>query len=73
MPGENVDTAVNRLQTLSVGLDELVRSWEQLCEENRLLRKQLTALAAERATLFEKNAQVQSRVEAMISRLKAME
>jgi cell division protein ZapB len=61
------------VETLSARVDELIEACEHLREENRVLRKQLTTIAAERAGLAEKNAQVQSRVEAMISRLKAME
>lgn len=45
----------------------------QLKEENRALRQRQDALAAERATLMQKNEQVRARVEAMIGRLKAME
>lgn len=45
----------------------------QLREENRLLAERLNDLSAERAQLLNKNAIVQSRVEAMIMRLKGME
>jgi uncharacterized protein (TIGR02449 family) len=61
------------VEALAARVDELIEACEQLRQENRVLRKQLTTIAAERAGLVEKNAQVQSRVEAMISRLKAME
>lgn len=46
---------------------------KQLREENRLLAERLNDLSAERAQLLNKNAIVQSRVEAMIMRLKGME
>lgn len=45
----------------------------QLRKENRLLSERLNGLNAERAQLLNKNAIVQSRVEAMIMRLKSME
>jgi cell division protein ZapB len=64
---------LQNLEALSLRVEELIRVCDALREENRVLRKQLSAVAAERAGLAEKNAQVQSRVEAMISRLKAME
>ena len=46
---------------------------KRLREENRLLAERLNGLNAERAQLLNKNAIVQSRVEAMIVRLKSME
>ena len=52
---------------------ELVGVVAQLKEENRALRQRQDTLAAERATLMQKNEQVRARVEAMIGRLKAME
>jgi cell division protein ZapB len=44
-----------------------------LKEENRSLKDRQDTLIADRATLLQKNEQVRARVEAMISRLKAME
>lgn len=70
---ERLQETQSALEEMEAGVEELVRLCERLREENRSLRKQLEATAAERAVLFEKNAQVTSRVEAMISRLKAME
>ncbi|MGH8427100.1 MAG: TIGR02449 family protein [Gammaproteobacteria bacterium] len=46
---------------------------KRLREENRLLAERLNGINAERAQLLNKNAIVQSRVEAMIVRLKSME
>lgn len=46
---------------------------KRLRKENRLLSERLNGLNAERAQLLNKNAIVQSRVEAMIMRLKSME
>ena len=61
------------LQRLEKRLDELVVICRQLQEENGSLKQRQDTLIGERATLLQKNEQVRSRVEAMISRLKAME
>ena len=61
------------LERLERRLDELVVTCNQLKDENRSLRQRQDTLIAERATLLQKNEQVRARVEAMISRLKAME
>lgn len=61
------------LQRLEKRLDELVVICKQLQEENRSLKQRQDSLIEDRATLLQKNEQVRGRVEAMISRLKAME
>ena len=61
------------LKRLEKRLDELVVICKQLQEENRSLHQRQEALMAERANLLQKNEQVRGRVEAMITRLKAME
>jgi len=61
------------LQRLEKRLDELVVICRQLQEENGSLKQRQDILIEERATLLQKNEQVRARVEAMISRLKAME
>jgi cell division protein ZapB len=61
------------LERLEKRLDDLVSICTELKEENRSLRQRQDALTAERATLLQKNEQVRARVEAMITRLKAME
>jgi len=61
------------LKRLEKRLDELVLICKQLQEENESLRVRQDSLTAERATLLQKNEQVRGRVEAMITRLKAME
>jgi cell division protein ZapB len=61
------------LQALEVQVDELIRTCDQLSDENRALRDQQSSLVAERARLIEKSELARSRVEAMIARLKAME
>jgi cell division protein ZapB len=61
------------LQALEAQVDELIRTCDQLTDENRALRDQQSSLVAERAGLIEKSELARSRVEAMIARLKAME
>ena len=61
------------LQRLEKRLDELVVVCQKLQEENHSLKQRQDTLIGERATLLQKNEQVRARVEAMISRLKAME
>lgn len=63
----------NDLVSLERWLDELIRTVERLKEENRSLRQQQQALAAERAGLIQKNELARNRIEAMISQLKSME
>jgi cell division protein ZapB len=61
------------LKRLEFRVEELVRTVERMKEENRSLRVQQEHMTAERAQLIERNELARSRVEAMISRLKAME
>jgi cell division protein ZapB len=61
------------LRALEARLDELIRTCEELNDENRALRDQQSHLMSERAALIEKSELARSRVEAMIARLKAME
>ena len=61
------------INTLEARIEELIRSCEELREENRALRNQQDNLIAERASLIEKSELARSRVESMIARLKAME
>jgi cell division protein ZapB len=61
------------LKRLEKRLDELVEICKKLQEENESLRNRQDTLTAERASLLQKNEQVRGRVEAMITRLKAME
>jgi cell division protein ZapB len=55
------------------GVERLLQLCQRLHEENASLRTRQEALVAERADLIEKNEQARSRVEAMLSRLRAME
>ena len=63
----------HELSRLERRLDELVIICRQLKDENRSLKERQDSLTADRATLLQKNEQVRVRVEAMITRLKAME
>jgi cell division protein ZapB len=58
---------------LASKVNYLIAMCERLKLENESLRDQRGSLAGERASLMEKNELAQSRVEAMITRLKAME
>ena len=60
-------------RTLEEKIDDLIRICNKLEEENRALRDQQSSLIAERAALVEKSEMARSRVEAMITRLRAME
>jgi len=61
------------LKRLEKRMDELVVICKKLQDENVSLRSRQDSLTAERASLLQKNEQVRGRVEAMITRLKAME
>jgi len=54
-------------------VDALVHLCKRLREENASLRVRQEVLVSERGELIEKNEQARSRVEAMLSRLRAME
>jgi cell division protein ZapB len=71
---ENINsTFEHELKRLEKRVDALVRVCDQLQDENRSLKQRQDVLTSERANLLQKNEQVRARVEAMISRLKAME
>lgn len=61
------------INSLENRIDELIKSVDELRDENRALRTQQDNLIAERASLIEKSELARSRVESMIARLKAME
>jgi cell division protein ZapB len=67
------DSVSEQIAVLEKRVDDLIRLCDQLREENRVLRESQESLNAERAALLEKNEKARSRIEAMISRLKAME
>ncbi len=61
------------LGALEARVDELIRTVSQLKTENSALRSQQNNLVNERAVLIEKTEQARTRIESMISRLRAME
>jgi cell division protein ZapB len=61
------------LGALERRVDDLIRTVETLKTENSALRVQQDNLINERAVLIEKTEQARSRIESMISRLRAME
>jgi cell division protein ZapB len=73
MSGPEPRKPAEELQSLEAQLQELLNLCERLKTENKSLRNQQDTLVADRASLIEKNEKARTRVEAMISRLKAME
>lgn len=61
------------LKKLEYRVEELIRLAERLKEENISLQQKQETLVSERAALLQKNELVRTRVEAMITRLRAME
>ncbi|MBU0499756.1 MAG: TIGR02449 family protein [Gammaproteobacteria bacterium] len=61
------------LRMLESRVAELIEQCSKLGEENRSLRTQQEKLVSERAALIEKTELARGRVEAMITRLKALE
>lgn len=67
------ETTQSELQALAAKLNQLVEVARKLDAENRTLKSVQAELLDERAALSSKNEQARMRIEAMISRLKAME
>lgn len=63
----------SELKSLADKLERLLDANARLNEENRNLRHAHEQLSQERTALLAKNEQARGRVEAMISRLKALE
>ena len=61
------------LAALEARVDDLIRTVGQLTTENSALKNQQVNLVNERASLIEKTEQARTRIESMISRLRAME
>lgn len=61
------------IKKLEDRVDDLIRAVERLQQENKDLRENQTSLMTERTQLIEKTELARTRVEAMISRLKALE
>jgi cell division protein ZapB len=70
---EKADGAEHDLRKLEQRVEELINACSYLKDENKSLRARQDSLVAERATLIEKTELARTRVEAMITRLKAME
>ena len=71
MPDKNNDST--DLAALEARVDDLIHTVSQLKTENSALRNQQENLVNERAILIEKTEQARTRIESMISRLRAME
>jgi len=67
------DTAEQELKKLEFRVSELIQTCERLKEENRLLREHQQQLNEERLNLLRKNEIARTKVEAIVTRLKAME
>ena len=65
--------AADEWTALEQKVDELIELCAVLTRENRALRAQQQNWTTERAKLIEKNELAKSRVESMITRLKALE
>ena len=61
------------IKKLEDRVDDLIKAVERLQQENKDLRESQTSLMTERSQLIEKTELARTRVEAMISRLKALE
>jgi cell division protein ZapB len=61
------------LKDLEAKLDKLIQQYANITNENKSLKIKQDSLVREKAKLLEKTTLARTRVEAMISRLKAME
>jgi cell division protein ZapB len=73
MEDKNKNNAENELKLLERRVEDLLLHVEHLRDENRALRARQDNLAAERASLMQKNELARTRVEAIIGRLKTLE
>jgi len=64
---------VEEITAVEQNVDRLISFCKRLQEENLALRNRENNLLKERSQLLEKNEMARSRVESMISRLKAMD
>ena len=65
--------ANNDLEALEEKVDELIALSEVLVEENQVLKAKQQSWTTERAKLVEKNELAKTRVESMITRLRALD
>ncbi len=63
----------SELKDLEDKLNKLIEQYQQVKSENSSLKTKQDALVREKAKLLEKTTLARTRVEAMITRLKAME
>jgi len=66
-------TPLVELTDLETKLDQFIEHYNDVKDENILLKTTQASLIQEKASLLEKTNLARSRVEAMISRLKSME
>lgn len=64
---------LTELSTLTRKVDDLIALCNRLRQENRILQASELAWKQERAQLIERNEMARARVEAIISRLRALE
>ncbi len=67
------DSLAEQIALLEQRVDALMSTCARLQRENRMLRDSQASLNSDRAALLEKNETARSRIESMISRLKALE
>ena len=65
--------ATNDLEALEEKVDELIALSEVLVEENQVLKAKQQSWTTERAKLVERNELAKTRVESMITRLRALD
>ncbi|MEN8133663.1 MAG: TIGR02449 family protein [Pseudomonadota bacterium] len=61
------------LKQLEAHVDELIEAYDHLREENRWLRTEQKAHAAEKISLIEKRDAARAKVEQMLNRVKSMD
>lgn len=72
MPNSDIENNIE-LKDLEEKLDLLVQQYNSIKDENQSLKTKQEELVKQKAKLLEKTTLARTRVEAMISRLKAME
>ena len=70
---DKIDTNELELSSLEARIDELITTIESLTVENTVLKTHKNTLTIERTELISKTGQARTRVEGMITRLKALE
>ena len=69
----SMNDTTTKINKLEAQINDLLELCKRLGDENSDMRAQLQQLSGERSTLLELKEQARSHVEAMISRLRAME